>query len=154
MTSWTGGTGTTYIINIYIVWLMLFVIVRYFLVMSNVLEVWPKGVRWQVWGAGGRHCWHVLTYRTASGNLCSNINCDNVIYVWCQPFKHSTLVELNPGNQRRQGWPFWWQMVKLTTLIIIDNGRPLWHLRVLFWLSSAYDQLCISCTSNQVVPCL
>jgi len=67
-----------HIIDIYIVPLTLFVIVRYFPVMSNVLKVWLKGVRWQVWGAGGRRCGLVLTYRAASCNFCSNFNCDNV----------------------------------------------------------------------------
>lgn len=61
-----------------IVWLTLFVIVRYFLVMSNVLEVWPKGVRWQVWGVGGRHWRRVLTYRAASCDFRSNFNCDTI----------------------------------------------------------------------------
>ena len=69
-------------------WLTL-VIVRYFLAMSSVLKVWPKGVRWQAWGAGGR-CWRrVLTYRKASGNLCSNFYRDNAKYVRIQLFKHS-----------------------------------------------------------------
>ena len=153
MTFWTGGTGTTYIIDISITWLTL-VIVRYFLATSSVLKVSPKGVRWQAWGAGGRRWRRVLTYRTASCNICSNFNCDNAIYAWCQPFKHSLS---GPGNQHRQGWslrPYWWETVNLATLIITDNGRPLWHLRVLFWRSFASDRLCISSTPCQVVPCL
>ena len=57
---------------------MLFVVVMYFLVMSNVVGVWWKGVRWQVWGPSCRH-WHaVLTYLGASWNLYSNFNCDKV----------------------------------------------------------------------------
>ena len=122
MTSWIGGTGMTYVVGISITWLT-FVIVRYFLATSSVLEVWPKGVRWQTWGTGGR-CWrHVLTYRTTSCNFCSNFNFDNAIYAWCQPFKCSLS---GPGNQQRQGWPlrpFWWETVNFATLIITDSDK-------------------------------
>ena len=61
--------------------LTLFRIIRCFLVMSSVLEVWPKGVRWQAWGAGRRRWRCVLTYRTANCNFHSNFNCECNVYM-------------------------------------------------------------------------
>ena len=148
MTSWTGGTGTTYyIIDIPIMWLTL-VIVRYFLATSSILKVWPKGACWQAWGAGGRHWHRVLIYQTASGHFCRNFNCDIAIYVWCQLFKHS-----QPGcNESRKPTQAW---LTLKTILVTD-GQP--HHSYYYWQWPATlapsVRLCVSCTSCQVVPCL
>jgi len=122
--------------------------------MSNVLEVWPKGVRWQVWGAGGRRWRLVLTYLAASCNFRSNFNCDNVNMYDARCSNIPSLVhwipETNAGrvdHQDHSGDKWQWKSEReallkptihckpnyflqdLATLIITDNGWPFWHCR-------------------------
>ena len=80
--------------------LTLFRIIRCFLVMSSVLEVWPKGVRWQAWGAGRRRWRCVLTYRTANCNFHSNFNCECNVYMML-------VVQTMPAVQKFSASLYW-----------------------------------------------
>ena len=87
-------------------------------------------------------------YRTASGHFCSNFNCDNAIYVWCQLFKHS-----QPGcNESRKPTQAW---LTFKTILVTD-GQPRHSYYYRQWPATLAPsvRLCVSCASCQVVPCL
>ena len=152
MIFWTGGIGMTYIIDISIAWLTLFVTVRYFLAMSNVLKVWPKGVHWQVWGAGGRHWWCVLIYRAASCNFCSTFNLDNVNlcmvpYVQTFPAWYTYNQSGNPAKwflpcNHLQLISIWQQLWAVPVLLFVIRVGTVGEFPPLFCFWSAMDFFC------------